>query len=103
MRQVGTTHFSVAFDNGGVDTVEGLLLWERDVEHAEEWDEARIHFIPAASCFPHGCNEAQVFEEFIVELLLSVVHASSVQQQLQQRNRLLCAIVVHLEGNLERN
>ena len=35
----------MALENGDVDFGQRFLRWEGDVEHTEEGDEARIHFI----------------------------------------------------------
>lgn len=93
---INATHCGVAFDNGGIDKVQGLHCREGDAEDTEERDKPWVHLIPPTSCFPHGSNEAEVFKDFVVKLLPSVIYASSVQQQLQKCNGLLCAIAIHL-------
>ncbi len=90
------SHLGVSFKNRRVDEMQGLLLREGDVENTKKRDESRVHFIPTAPSLSHGCNEAQVLYEFIVKFLSSVIHASLVQQQLQESYRLLSAIFIHL-------
>ena len=90
-------HPGVALQDGGVDELEGVLLGERDVEDAEERHEARVHLVPPAASLAHSGDEAQVFEDLAVELLAPVVQASPVQQQLEESDGLLRAVVVHLQ------
>lgn len=73
------THSGVAFDDGGVDKVEGVHFREGDAEDTEERDEAGIHLVPPSSCLSHGGDKTKILEDFVVEILPSVVHASSVQ------------------------
>lgn len=73
------THSGMAFENGGIDEVEGLHCREGHAEDTEERDEAGIHLVPPSSCLSHGSDEVHVLEDFVVELLPSVIEASSVQ------------------------
>lgn len=86
----------MALQDGGVDEMQRFFVRKRDVEHTEEGDEARIHLITASSCFPHGCDEAQVLQCLAVEFFSPVKHPAPVQEQLQQGYGLLRAVIIHL-------
>lgn len=73
------THSGVTFDNGSIDEVEGLHCRKGDAEDTEERDKAGIHLVPPTSGLSHGSNKAKVLEDFVVEVLPSVIYASSVQ------------------------
>lgn len=94
------THYGVAFENRSIDQVQRLHWREGDTEDTKERDKAWIHLIPSTSCLSHGSNKAKVLKDFVVKVLPSVIYASTVQQELQKGNRLLCAITIHLDDNM---
>lgn len=73
------THNGVAFDNRRIDKVEGVHCREGDAKDTEDGDEAGIDLVPPTSRLAHGSNKTKVFEDFVVEILPSVIYASSVQ------------------------
>ena len=93
----------MAFEDRGVDEVQGFLFRKGNVENAEKRDEAGVHLIAATPCFPHGCDEAQVLQLLAVKLLSSIVHSTPVQQQLQEGYGLLGTVVIHLRENNAKN
>lgn len=74
-----------------------LLGREWHVEDIEQGNESRVHFVAAPSGFPHGGDEAEVADAFAVQLLPPVVQIPFLQQQLQQGDRLLRAVFIHLD------
>lgn len=73
------THCGVAFDNGSIDTLEGVHCREGDAKDTEDGDEAGIYFVPSTSCLSHGSNKTKVLEGFVVKILSPVIDAASVQ------------------------
>lgn len=73
-----------------------LLGRERHIEDTEQGNESRIHFVAASSGFSHGGDEAEVANALAVQLLPPVIQVPFLQQQLQQGNRLLGAVFIHL-------
>ena len=55
-----------------------------------------VKYFPKQTHLPHGGNELDVLEQLPVEVLAPVVHASLLQQQLEQGDGLLGAVGVHL-------
>lgn len=91
------TYSGVSFNDGSIDEVERVHCWKGNAEDTEKGDETWIHLIPSTSCLSHSSNKAKVFENFVFELLSSIIYAPPVQQQLQKCNRLLCTIIIHLK------
>lgn len=91
----------MAFQDGEVDQMQWLLRRKRDVKNTEECDESRVNFIPTSPSFAHGSNKTQVSKKFKVHLFTTVVHETFLQQQLQQGNGLLCAILINLQDTQE--
>lgn len=91
----------MALQDGEVDQIQGLLRRKRDVKNTEEGGESRVNFIPTSSSFAHGSNKTQVPKKFNVHLFATIVHETFLQQQLQQGNGLLCAILINLQETQE--
>jgi len=87
----------VAGQDRVVDQEQRLLRRERHVEHAEQGHESGVSFVPATTRLAHGCQVADVTHVLPVEVLAAVVAAAALQQQLEQGNRLLGAVRVHLK------
>ena len=73
-----------------------LLRRKGNVEDTEERSKSWINFVAASSGFPHRSNKAEVADAFAVQLLAPVVQEAFFQEQFQQGNWLLCAILIHL-------
>lgn len=72
----------MAFKDGRVDLDERLIVGEYDVVCGEHADEARIHFVAAAASGTHGGIERHILKLLPVEILVSVVHATPLKEQL---------------------
>lgn len=90
LMEFGKSHMSFKYRR--IDLYERLIVGEQDVVGGEHADEAGIHFVAATASGAHGSIECHILELLPVEILVPIVHAASLEEQLQQRNRLLSAV-----------
>ena len=86
----------VSCQDGVVDLEQWLVIREGHVEDGEEGDKARVSFVASTTGLAHSSNIADVLHVLPVEVFATVIHTTTLQQQLQESNGLLCAIRVHL-------
>ena len=86
----------MADEDGAVDVIERDLVREGHIEDCEETNEARVDLVAASAGLAHGCHPADVLHGLPVEVLAAIVAATTLYQQLEQSDRLLGAVYVHL-------
>ena len=86
----------MAHQDGAVDVIEGDLVGEGHVEDGEETDKARVDLVASPAGLAHGSHPADVLHGLPVEVFAAVVAATPLYEQLEQSNRLLGAVDVHL-------
>lgn len=86
----------MSIEDAAVDVVECGAGREGHVEHAEQRDEPRVHFIPSTACLTHSSQEGQVLHVLPIEIFTSIIAAVSLQQLLEHSYRLLSAVSINL-------